>query len=142
MNSITPSGERFPKWIRLRQRAEFQHVYQGGRKSVRRFLVIYVLERPSPQLPTRLGITVSRKAGKAHDRNIARRRLREIFRRLHASLPSGYDFAVNGRARVAKAPYNLLEKEFISCLKDLVVLAPPPLNPNPPSGEEQLPTAP
>lgn len=133
MESTTPLGERFPKWIRLRQRAEFQHVYQGGRKSVRRFVVLYATERPSPELPTRLGITVSRKAGKAHDRNLARRRVREIFRRLHATLLPGYDLALNGRARIASAPYEVLEKEFTSCLKELGILKPGP--PQPPPSE-------
>ncbi|MDX1972663.1 MAG: ribonuclease P protein component [Candidatus Sumerlaeia bacterium] len=126
---ISPPGNQFPQWIRIQKRPDFLRVYDGGRKSARRFLVVHCLERPEPELPTRLGITISKKCGKSHDRNLARRRIREIFRRLHSQLLPGYDLVVNGRSAVAKAPYEALAKEFRGCLKELKLL--PPSAPKP-----------
>ena len=83
--SLTPKGERFPSWVRLRRRSEFQRVFQGGRRCVRRFLVVTAAEGPEREAPARLGLAVSRRVAKrAVVRNQIKRRLREIFRKLHA----------------------------------------------------------
>lgn len=41
--------------------------------------------------PTRLGVTVTRKVGPAHQRNRIKRLVREVFRQERSHLPSGYD---------------------------------------------------
>ena len=40
-------------------------------------------------LPCKLGITVTKKFGKAHDRNRFKRLIREVYRKIYSSLPSG-----------------------------------------------------
>lgn len=54
--------------------------------------------RPNGGRPARLGITVSRKVGKAHDRNRVKRLLREVFRRARALLPVGIDIVAVARS--------------------------------------------
>ena len=72
------SSRAFPKGNRLLKPAEFQQVFQQGRKIVAGELVIYVLAREDTA--SRLGMAVSRKVGKSVDRNRIKRLLREAFR--------------------------------------------------------------
>ena len=49
----------------------------------------------------RVGITVSKKLGKAHIRNRTRRRIREVYRLNQAAFTPGRDIAVVARAKKA-----------------------------------------
>lgn len=65
---------------------------------------------------SRLGLTVSRKAGKAVRRTRWKRRLRDIFRRNKSHLPVGYDIVVIVRSstRNREHPeFDSLRDEFI-----------------------------
>jgi ribonuclease P protein component len=63
----------------LRTHAEFQRVYSSGIRFYRGGLAFCV--RKSKGLVFRFGISVPKKWGKAVERNLLRRRLREIIRR-------------------------------------------------------------
>ncbi len=83
----------FPRSRRLRKRHEYLLVQsQGARVGSPRFLLL-LRARPD-ELPSRLGITVTRKYGNAVSRNRIKRLVREAFR-LHTSLlPRGLDVVV------------------------------------------------
>lgn len=53
-----------------------------------------------------MGITVSKKVGKAHDRNLVKRRLREAIRRF--DLAPGYDLVVVAKPAASDAQYQEL----------------------------------
>jgi ribonuclease P protein component len=88
----TPSGQgpqapdaaallsfELPKEARLRKRAEFLRVYEQGTRIEGRYMTVFILPNNSDR--HRVGITATKKAiGKAHDRNRAKRLLRETFR--------------------------------------------------------------
>ncbi len=80
-------------------------------------LVVYA--RRTGGAVNRLGFTVTAKVGKAHTRNLVRRRLREIYRLHEAGLKPGYDLVVVARTRAAGADYHRLEKEFLSASEEL-----------------------
>jgi ribonuclease P protein component len=87
----SPSGEGFPKAVRIRRRREFLAL---GRKGRRRHTAHFVVIAQPRRGPARLGITVSRKVGGAVERNVVKRRVREIFRRDRERLAPGHDIVV------------------------------------------------
>lgn len=88
-----------PKETRLAKRAEFLRVYEQGTRIEGRFMTVFIL--PNGGTLQRLGVTATKKAiGKAHDRNRAKRLLRESFRLSRNELdkvPVKYDWVVNAR---------------------------------------------
>ncbi len=69
--------------------------------------------------PSRFGITVSRKLGRATVRNRIRRRTREILRRHIEELGSGWDIVINPRRTVLDAEFALLDEELMELLHRL-----------------------
>ena len=70
------TGLKFPKAKRLLRRAQFKAVSKDRRRYLGKALSIHWRAAPA----SRLGITVPRTYGKAHERNLFKRRLREVFR--------------------------------------------------------------
>jgi ribonuclease P protein component len=99
------SGEAFPKRFRLRKRREYLQAQRVGRRLTSPHFIVYA--RPNGSRRPRLGITVSRKVGKAHVRNRLKRLVREVFRRARQEFPSGMDFVVVAKSEIA--PPDLLQ---------------------------------
>jgi len=114
-------GFTLPKEARLAKRAEFLRVYEQGRRIEGRFMTVFIL--PNRRGVHRVGVTATKKAiGKAHDRNRAKRLLRESFRLSRPELdrvPERFDWVLNARRSLL---YSKLEKplaEFQSIVKGL-----------------------
>jgi len=92
-------GFGLPKEARLAKRAEFLRVYEQGFRIEGRFMTVFIL--PNSRDIHRVGITATKKAiGKAHDRNRAKRLLRETFRLSKVELnavSTKYDWVLNAR---------------------------------------------
>lgn len=86
-----------PKESRIAKSAEFRLVYSEGKRFDGRFMTLFL--RPAICGIHRLGVTASKKGiGKAHDRNRAKRLLREAFRlsKIELDTLSGkYDWVLN-----------------------------------------------
>jgi ribonuclease P protein component len=91
---------------RIRKRSEYQRVYDQGRKIFSKSFTLFYLENTLGR--PRLGITATRRAGGAVQRNRAKRVLREWFRLGREGLPS-LDLVFNVRAGLG-----LLEREALS----------------------------
>ena len=111
----------FPKEARLAKRAEFLRVYEQGKRIEGRYMTVFLL--PNGRATQRVGITATKKAiGKAHDRNRAKRLLRESFRLSRAELDAvgiKYDWVLNARRSVLKVKLEkpLAEfKEIVGCV--------------------------
>ena len=90
---------RLPKAERLRKPAEFRRVYAEGKRFDGRFVTVFIMPSATPF--HRFGVTASKKIStKAHDRNRAKRLLREAFRLSRAELgelETKFDWVLNAR---------------------------------------------
>ncbi|MHC4959515.1 MAG: ribonuclease P protein component [Planctomycetota bacterium] len=86
-----PTGG-FSKRDRVLTVGEFRRIYNRGFHASTSRFGCYVL--PGRRGRCRLGLSVSRKFGKAHERNRMKRQLREAFRRLRPVLPESADIVM------------------------------------------------
>ena len=83
-------------------------------------LVLYA--RKNRTACNRVGITVSKKLGKAHIRNRTRRRIREVYRLNEERFQPGWDIVVVARTRCVGGDYWKMEKAFLSACEKLGLL--------------------
>ena len=111
----------YPKEARLRKRAEFLRVYEQGTRIEGRYLTVFLL--PNTLGRHRVGITATRKAiGKAHDRNRAKRLLRETFRLSRTELNEvkpQCDWVLNARRAILRGKLEQPLGEFREMLGKL-----------------------
>ena len=98
---------------------QFARAYKSGSSCVRPTLVLYA--RQNGLKKNRLGITVSKKIGKAHIRNRAKRRLREVYRTNSHLLRQGFDFVLVARGRTAGAAYSQIVDDFLVATRSVGV---------------------
>ena len=70
----------------------------------------------------RVGVTVSKKLGKAVVRNRVRRRLREVYRLHESRFLPGWDIVVVARGRAVDADFSDLTKAYLSLAKKCGIL--------------------
>jgi ribonuclease P protein component len=65
----------------------------------------------------RVGLTVGKVLGKAHDRNRIKRRMREALRRHTDLIPAGHDLILHPRRTVLTLEFTKLEAEVVRILQ-------------------------
>ena len=98
--------ETLPKKARLAKRREFLHVYETGRKLFSRYSVLFFVANALAH--SRIGITTTKKIGKAHVRNKLKRWTREVYRRERDPLSfdaRALDVVVNVKPNAATADF-------------------------------------
>ena len=97
---------------------KFNHIFQRLYRTsgqANGHLVLYA--RRNRTGINRVGITVSKKLGKAHIRNRVRRRVREVYRLNEEKFRSGYDIVVVVRGKAIDAPFAQLTESYLSLAK-------------------------
>lgn len=85
------------------------------------YMVLYA--RRNRTGTNRVGITVGKKLGKAHIRNRARRRLREVYRLNEEKFTPGWDIVIVARSKSVEAEFAKLTKSFLTLAKKAGLLA-------------------
>ena len=120
-------GFGYPKEARLRKRAEFLRVYEQGTRIEGRYITVFLL--PNSLGRHRVGITATRKAiGKAHDRNRAKRLLREAFRLSKIELIEAKpfcDWVLNARRALLRVKLEKPLEEFREIIRRAAKVTPP-----------------
>ena len=84
------------------------------------YLILYA--RKNRTGINRLGITVSKKLGKAHIRNRLRRRFREVYRLNEEKFLPGWDLVIVARGKSLDADFALLSASFLALAKKAGIL--------------------
>ncbi|TCS95482.1 ribonuclease P protein component [Hazenella coriacea] len=96
---------------RLKRRNDFRRVFRAGNSSANRQFVVYVSSR-SDDGPPRIGISVSKKVGKAVVRNRIKRTVKEITRHWVPQLKPKTDIVIIARNPVAQMDYHQMESSL------------------------------
>jgi ribonuclease P protein component len=97
---------------RLIQASLFGEAFAQKNNAVGRYMVLWL--RTGSDAALRLGVVTSKKvSNRSVDRNLARRRLREIFRLHRDELSGPFDIVISARRNVLFASYEEVEREFL-----------------------------
>jgi ribonuclease P protein component len=101
-----PQPEALPKQKRLAKRREFLRVYETGQKVFSRYAVLFFAGNDVQH--SRIGVTATKKLGKANVRNRLKRWTREVYRRQREPLAlddRSLDIIVNVKPNAAAASF-------------------------------------
>lgn len=104
------------KTFRIKKPTEFQIVFNKHRSVANKYFIVYQIDKPA-QKHFRLGISVSKKVGKAHDRVWVKRRIRQSMLELKPQIPQEIDILVIARPVVAKQSQEFIKEQMIHVLK-------------------------
>ncbi len=119
------TGMRLPIRERIKGRTTMLRMLREGASVENSLLVIRYLV-PADCVARRAGFTVSRRFRRAVDRNLVRRRLREVYRTHREQLPDRGDFLIIARAGAEHATYAELIGSFTSLAGRITDLDPEP----------------
>jgi ribonuclease P protein component len=106
------SKNTLSKKQRLIQASLFGEAFAQKSSFVGRYMVLWL--RTGQDAALRLGVVTSKKvSNRAVDRNLARRRLREIFRQHRAELSGPFDIVIIARHNLLFASHAEAEAEFL-----------------------------
>jgi ribonuclease P protein component len=121
MNTASTPSQRFPRDARLLRRADFQRVYEYGRRHFSGSMTAFYLLRAASGsgekadgagLGPRIGITVGRVLGKAVERVRIKRRIRNAVRLYLVMLQTPVDVVINPKRAVLNVEFTKLEEEI------------------------------
>ena len=120
---MTASGQhaRFPKSSRIQASADFRANRERGSRLAKGCMLANWQSLP-PDGASRLGVITSRRIGKAHIRNRARRLMRECFRLHQHELLQRVDLVLVARRSIVGRGVHSVERHFLALLKKAELL--------------------
>jgi ribonuclease P protein component len=109
-----PADLRLPPEARLKTRRQFLRVQDRGQRVWGRRFIFAI--QPGSTRRARLGITVSRKVGKAVVRNRIKRWVREAFRQHPELFERPVDVVITAKRDIDDFSYHAIEQELLGVL--------------------------
>ncbi len=101
----------FDKTEILAKRHQFEKVMSGGRrKRVGTYCIVFTI--PNGLDRKRLGIIASKKIGNAVARNRAKRKIRDVFRRIKGNISPAMDIVIISGKDLVPLPVRILEEKL------------------------------
>ena len=105
----------FRKREHLTKRPQFAQVMDQGQKHrIENFCTIFFL--PNGLDRKRLGIIASKKIGNAVVRNLAKRKLREVFRHIKGHIEPAIDIVIVSGRNLVSLPVSVIERKIFQSL--------------------------
>lgn len=111
-------SEALPRPKRLAKRRDFLRVYETGRKIFSRYTVLFFASNDLSH--SRLGVTATKKLGKANVRNRLKRWTREVYRRRREPLSLDarrFDIVVNIKPNAADIAFSEFSDDLSRALQ-------------------------
>ena len=99
----------------MKYNRDFKRLYSRGKSIAAGYLVLYYQKNKLDQ--NILGITVTKKFGKAVQRNRVRRLIRECYRLRESEMHLGYNLVVVARNRAIDADFDKIRRDLSYLLK-------------------------
>jgi ribonuclease P protein component len=105
--------------LRLRKHGDYVRAYAAAHKRQSHSMSWFLAPQSPQDAPAapRVGLTVGKVIGKAHERNRIKRRMREALRRHVNLLPAGFDLIFHPRRSVLAIEFAQLEAEIVRILE-------------------------
>ena len=112
-----------PTAHRLRKHADYQYAYARSRKQHTKQMAYFAAPRPADRWSEtpgpRVGLTVPKALGKAHDRNRIKRRLRAVVAANLPLLTAPVDVILHPRRSVLTMEFALLQREVATIFRTI-----------------------
>jgi ribonuclease P protein component len=109
--------------LRLRKHADYGRVYNASRKQFAKQIAYFYSLRPADRRSEtpgpRIGLTVPKALGKAHERNRIKRRLRECVRGRAAILTFPVDVILHPRRSTMEMEFAALDREVAQIFRTI-----------------------
>ena len=103
------------KQFRLTKRKMFGYIYKNGvSKSGDNMVLLYT---PAKAKSYKVGFSVSKKIGKAHTRNLIKRRLRESFKLIMPQVSPKFNYVIVAKPNITDKTFNEIHAEMLGLYK-------------------------
>jgi len=102
--------------FRLKRRQDFRRAFQAGHSVANRQFVVVLYRRAEDGQP-RIGVSVSKKVGKAVVRNRVRRLVKEVTRHWVPQLKTGMDYVIIARVPAARMDFHQVKGSLLHLFK-------------------------
>jgi len=112
---VLSDRKTFTKDDRLLKRSDFQRLFKNGKRIQNRLFIVYISRNDLKRC--RLGLTVTRKVGKAVSRNRIKRLAREFFRQNRHIFKDYWDISLIAKRECTK----VTNQALLSALENIFV---------------------